>query len=95
MDGAGVDDVADVAAADGIEDLVAAVADLAAHARADAERLEVGSRACGRLDVKAHLIEPAHERQALGLVLIGQRHEHGAVVLHVHAGGLQRLVHGA
>ena len=95
MDGAGVDDIADVAGADGIQDLVAALADLVTHAGADAVLLEEGGGAGRGLDVEAHVVEAAHQRQGFLPVLAGDRDKDGAVVLQLHARGLQRLVHGA
>ena len=56
---AGVDDVVDVSLPEGIEDLLAALAELLADAGADAVGLEeLGGSARG-LDVEAHVIEAA------------------------------------
>ena len=76
----------------GIEDLLAALAELLADAGADAVGLEeLGGSARG-LDVEAHVIEAADEGQGLGLVAVGNGHKDGAVVGHVHARGLHGLV---
>ena len=70
--GAGVYNIADIARADRIENLSAALAELAAHAGAYAVLLEERRGSGGRLDIEAEMIEALDERQSLLLVLIGK-----------------------
>ncbi len=49
----------------------------------------IGSCTGGRLDVESEVVESAQQRQGLFLVLVGDCGEYGAVVDHIHSGGLE------
>ena len=90
--GAGIDNIADIARPDGIKNLFAAFAQLAAQPCADAVLLEksCGARRC--FDIEAELIEALDQRQRLLLILIRQGDDNRAVFFHFDAGGLQGFV---
>ena len=90
---ADIDDISDKAGADEVNDLIAALGDLAEPVGAYAPLLQERGRAFRSCDIEAHVIEGAHHGQCLFLILIRQRHHHGAVILQLHAGGLQSLEH--
>ena len=95
VDGTGIDDVADIPRADGIEDLFASLTDLMANTGTDPVFFEkFGRPGCG-FNVEAHVIEPPHQRQRLFPILPCDRDKDCTIVLQLHAGCLQRLVHGA
>ena len=50
--------------------------------------LEEERRALGGLDIEAHIVEAADERQRLVLILIGYGREHRAVIHYVHSARL-------
>ena len=62
---------------------------------ADAVFLQECGSSGGGLDVEAQTVEPADQGQRFLLVPVGDGGKDGAVVLQLHAGGLQRLVQGA
>ena len=68
--GAGIEDVADVACPDRIQDLVAAIAELPADPGADAVFLQEPGSALGCLNVKAQAVEASGQRQASARVTI-------------------------
>ena len=66
---------------DCVGDIVAAFLDLLQDMRADAVFLQelCGSR--GGLNVEAEVVETANQRERLFLVLLGDGHEYGSVIL--------------
>ena len=95
LKGSCIDNIGDIASTDGFEDLFTALADFSADPGADTVLLEecCSTRRC--LNVEAHVIEASHERQRLLLVLVCEGDKHCSVVLQLHSGCLQCLVHGA
>ena len=90
--GARVYNIADIARADRIEDLGAALAELAAHAGAYAVLLEERRGSGGRLYIEAEVIEALDERQSLFLVFVGKGDYYRTVFFHLDSGRLKSLV---
>lgn len=88
--GAGVDYIADISGADGIENFLAALAELASYPCAYSVFLKEVCRADCGLDVEAQLIKSLNKRQSLFLILIGKGDKYGAVFLDLNARGLKR-----
>src|SRR5229473_7592165 len=81
----GVEHEVDLAAGDDVEHCRALLADLRHHARREARALESLRGALGGHEPAAHLYEPRHDREHLGLVRIGDGEEHRTALRHVHA----------
>ena len=88
IDAPGIDDVGDMPLPERPGNLVAAVADLPEHVRADSVLLQESGRSLRGLYIEAEVIEAADQRKRLLLVLVGQSGEDGAVILQPHACGL-------
>ena len=93
--GARVYNIADIARADRIEDLGAALAELAAYAGAYAVLLEERRSSGGRLDIEAEVIKALDERQSLFFIFIGKGNYYRTVFLHPDSGRLKSLVERA
>lgn len=65
--GTGIENIADIARPDGIENLVAAVAELPADSRADAMFFQECSSTLGGFDIEAQTVEPLYQRSASSL----------------------------
>ena len=89
---AGVDDVSDVPLPQSIGNFAAALADLSQHVCAYSVGFqELCSAGCG-FDIEAQIVETANEGQSLFLVPVGDGYQNRAIILQMHAGGLQSLV---
>ena len=91
-DGSGVDDIADVTRADGVEGLFAALVDIGELLDPYPVRPEEIRRAGGGLNIEAYVAKSLNEGQSLLLILVRDGHEHRAVIEHRYARGLQRFV---
>ena len=67
---AAVYNVCHVSRTDRIEYLFTALAQFLPYPRLDTVIIQILSRQCRRLDIKAHIVEPLYERHPFDLVLI-------------------------
>ena len=90
-----VDHVADVTLTQRVDDLRRTLVELAKRTGTHAVLAEVVRRTGSSLNIETKVIETADERQSLGFVVVGNRHENRSVVRNVHARCLQCLIEGA
>ena len=89
----GIDDIAYITRADGIEDLCASLAELVTQPAPYAVILEVQGGHCCGLDIEAHIVETLCERKCFLLILIRKGEGDGSVILELDARCNECLVH--
>ena len=93
QDRAGINQITDVSRTKGVEELVAAFAELPEHSGSDAMLTHGSGSHIGRLDVETKVIEATDQRNSFFFILVGERNDHGAVVLYLDTCGDQRFIH--
>ena len=93
-DGAGVDDIADITGADGVEDLFASFAWFVPDPRADAVLFQYFARQRGGFDIEAHVVEPTDQRHGFFFIFISHADHDGTIVFQGQAGSDQRFEGG-